>query len=807
MIDGFRQRMAAALALLVVVTAQLCAPSASAAQSTPHESLPLQIEDALSLARYREFSISPDGEWLVYAYLAGDSSLDDDVRRRVRVTPLKGGPELELEAGPSGASINGAPWSPDGQRLAFTSDATGRPLLWIWSRALRTSRPIEAALMYDVGWDGASWFRDSDRVVAALWPEDEPHPATNSDEPVASSPLRPAFRKSRESGASLFVYSARKSEARPRLDRRSRGCDRPPFGRCDLAVIDVRDGSVQRLARRVALGWFHEPSPDGLYVAYAVAKGQDTASQEMAYDLHVYDLRSRTDRIVAGDVYNYAGKLFTWSPDSRSLAFVAPRVEYSGTANRQKTAISDLYVASATGASLRRMSGAGFPDFYGRGRVLWSADGRSLFAVSVDSKLWQVDVRSATARELAGFRGLKVISPLVPRDAGVMSTTDCTRQIAVVAEDPVTSARNIYALDLAASEPRKLMDGATRFADFDVSPSSGAVVFKVRNENTGLELRVWRCGDKTMQRAGSLSGFPSDVEPARLQAVSWRNGENQPLAGVLMLPPGYAPGQRLPLVVWVYGGSRGEAQARAFGSSGSAALNLQILATRGYAVFFPDAPQRLGRPLKDLFDNVMPGVDAVIAQGYADEDRLAIMGQSYGSYSALSLITQTTRFKAAVISAVVHPDLATQYLNMRGDGQPAVADAWAEAGGGLMGVPPWENPQRYVDNSPLYRFDRIETPLLIGQGEWDYVTPPAGANAVFAALRRLGKEVEYRIYEGEGHVLQKRESVIDFWNRRLQFLADHLDIAFDEDDRMILEDGRARSRQHPIRTSQSTPHD
>jgi len=199
---------------------------------------------------------------------------------------------------------------------------------------------------------------------------------------------------------------------------------------------------------------------------------------------------------------------------------------------------------------------------------------------------------------------------------------------------------------------------------------------------------------------------------------------------------------------------------------------------RSGQVLEPDAPLRVGRPMRDLLGTVMPGVDAAIEQGYADPDRLAVMGQSYGSYSTLALISQTTRFKAAAITgAVVHPDLVADYLNA----EPDVGNfhtGYYETGQGNMRGTPWDQPERYLDNSPIFLFDQIETPLLIGEGNKDsFGHNQLPSDATFAALQRLGKKVEYRIYQDEGHVLSSKPNVIDFWRRRLDFLAEHLNHA------------------------------
>jgi dipeptidyl aminopeptidase/acylaminoacyl peptidase len=198
--------------------------------------------------------------------------------------------------------------------------------------------------------------------------------------------------------------------------------------------------------------------------------------------------------------------------------------------------------------------------------------------------------------------------------------------------------------------------------------------------------------------------------------------------------------------------------------------------------------------MEDLMGTVMPGVNAAIDQGYADPDRLAVMGQSYGSYSTLALITQTTRFKAAIITAaVLHPDLFADYLASIG---------YYEKGQGNMHGTIWEKRDQYFRNSPIFLFDRIETPLLIGQGENDGRLIPS--DAIFTALERLGTSAEYRLYEGEGHVITQRPNVLDFWIRRLDFLSQNLDLTLDAKGRVVFEGGRAKGRKSPSPPSLET---
>ena len=174
-----------------------------------------------------------------------------------------------------------------------------------------------------------------------------------------------------------------------------------------------------------------------------------------------------------------------------------------------------------------------------------------------------------------------------------------------------------------------------------------------------------------------------------------------------------------------------------------------MLATRGYAVLLPDAPQHLGTPMLDLAKTILPGVDKVISMGIADPDRLGVMGHSCGGYSVPSLIVQTVRFKSA-LEADGMGDLISGYGQMQRDGT-AFLTSVIEQDQGLTGGTPWQFRERYIKNSPLFYFDRVETPLLIVHGGEDKAVAPFLGDQVFVALRRLGKDVKYAKYEGEDH--------------------------------------------------------
>jgi dipeptidyl aminopeptidase/acylaminoacyl peptidase len=260
--------------------------------------------------------------------------------------------------------------------------------------------------------------------------------------------------------------------------------------------------------------------------------------------------------------------------------------------------------------------------------------------------------------------------------------------------------------------------------------------------------------------------------PSRL--VRWRTLDGENLRGALLLPAGYRKDRRIPLVVVVHGGGSHSDAVNRFGLAGTGVENLQLLATRGFAVLGVDAPVRFGTVSRDLLKDVMPGVDEVIKMGISDPARLGIIGHNFGGYLTLALITRSTRFRAAVACAGI-ADWVSCHGHMNQDGS-AFGVAYCEQGQPGLGGPPWVFPQRYIDNSPVFLLDRVRTPLLLVHGALDRTVSPSQSEEMFVGLRRLGREVTYVRYNGEGHVPAHWSAAnqADYINRVLEWFQRHL---------------------------------
>jgi dipeptidyl aminopeptidase/acylaminoacyl peptidase len=731
---------------------------------------------------------SPDGQWISHTdsyhssenpgegndhYSATGATLaEGNARLRAELTHTRTGEVVTLGE-PSASSWN-AVWSPDGQQVVFYSDEGGQAGLWRWDRTTHQSSRFAGAIVRPLfGFETPVWFRDSQRVLCKLLPEGQTVAQANALGRRQQKGM--AFDRSPD-GAAVFVLH---SQAQPLTDSRTPGVTETPLDltdfQADLAILDWHTHRIQRMATGAHPRWY-SLSPDERFIAYTDLTGVAPHSQQALFDIKLFELASGQTRTLAHEVRLSYGIEINWSPTSRSLAYI----ESGQLASRQ---IRVLTIDGTAPVSLAASGGVTLDVSNGMRSLLWSARGDALFAIGTDGNLWRGDLASATVRggamrRLATIAGHRIQSMIAQFGSPEVWTRDRDRNLWVVARDRDSQNTGLYRADLDSGAVTRLLDERRSYQTglaLDANHATAAIAYVAQDDRHMTD--VWLF-DTTTRATHQVTHLNKDLErysfgSARL--LHWFTADGTALQGTLLLPSDYVSQRRVPLLVWIYGGEAGSQSLRTFGIWSDPAFNFQLLATRGYAILYPDAPFHSGSSSADLLKDVMPAVEATIAAGYIDPDRLAVGGQSYGSYSTLALITQTTRFKAAIISAVVHPDLLDMYLEMAPDGNDAGL-GYFEHGHGNMGGTPWEYPQRYLENSPIYQFDKIQTPLLIAQGSMDG-TLLRSASATFVALRRLGKEVEFRVYEGEGHVVSRRGNVIDFWRRRVSFLDAHLDIS------------------------------
>jgi dipeptidyl aminopeptidase/acylaminoacyl peptidase len=233
---------------------------------------------------------------------------------------------------------------------------------------------------------------------------------------------------------------------------------------------------------------------------------------------------------------------------------------------------------------------------------------------------------------------------------------------------------------------------------------------------------------------------------------TWKADDGTTVEGMLIYPPGHFEAKHLPMLTFIHGGP-----ADADGNHFEADWYdwAALAATNGWLVFRPNyrgstgygdkflaqiVPQIVSRPGKDILE----GVDALVKDGIADPDHLTIGGYSYGGYMTNWLITQTTRFKAAVTGAG-----AVEHIGNWGNDDTTYDDAY------FLGGRPWEAAQRYQDEAAIFQIDKVKTPTHMVAGADDIRVAVLEDYLLEHALYSLGIPNKLLIFPGEGHSLSK----------------------------------------------------
>ncbi len=244
------------------------------------------------------------------------------------------------------------------------------------------------------------------------------------------------------------------------------------------------------------------------------------------------------------------------------------------------------------------------------------------------------------------------------------------------------------------------------------------------------------------------------------RSVTWRN-EGFDIQGWLLQPTGGEPGAKRPLVVLVHGGPEAASTSKYLPSFSQA----RVLLEAGLDVFEPNYRGSFGQgeafaaaSIQDLgggdWRDVLTGLDAAEHTAPIDDARVGIMGGSYGGYMAMWGITQTHRFRAAVSHAGV-----SDWLSIEGEAPQAGSDQ-VNFGGSV-----YDDPMPYLKASPIMHMRGVNTPMLITVGERDLECPMPQSEEFYTALGALGVPVEFHVYPGEGHHLQKAADRADFRRR------------------------------------------
>jgi dipeptidyl aminopeptidase/acylaminoacyl peptidase len=757
--------------------------------SSAQTAKPLSIEDTLHARLFGEYSpvaSSPDNKTIAYvSRRTAGISLTAETYPRTGVPARGMGADvftMDVETGQEqnltrSEGNNWHPvWSPDGRFLAFLSDrdGSGQARLWIWSAGTKAIRRISDL---DARGDQITWMPDGENILMTCLPVGMPLEKYIQGYSAVSHNRAPEILPS--PGSTVAVYEAERSASGSTREFQSDPWS-INWALRDLELVNVATGKATLVIGGQHLAKYFL-SPDGSHLVYTCVKRfEKPGSQQTLFDILSMDLPALKSQTIASDVpMGLGGEELTLSPDGSQLAYTT----YGGTG-------AAFHIVDLSNASPREVSLLSFAsrDARGLSRVpTWDKTSSRLYYIK-QGALWNSEASGVGEHVVARIQGYTIVHLIPAAESSRIWSMHGDGNTVVIAQEDATKRDAFYQIDLTSGTSKKVLQSGSCFTCAfqveQVTATKDGKRFYYFAESEARNSDIWMSGPdfENPKRLTRLNPQFDDYLMGRSQIIDWLSDDGERLHGALLLPAGYQLGVKYPLIVWVYGGSYLASQVNHFGLGFFGVFNMQLFATRGYAVLLPDSPQEEGRPLLDLAKTVLPGISKVVEMGVADPARIGVLGHSNGGFSVLGLIAQTKRFSAAVEMAGF-ADFIGAYGEMDKSGGAFGTSLYEHGQDGLGGTP-WQFWERYVENSPLTYFDQIETPLLVVHGAEDPAVGSFLGDEVFVSLRRLGKEVEYAKYAGEVHspLYWNEPNQIDVGNRMIGWFEKYLKKTSDRED-------------------------
>ena len=410
------------------------------------------------------------------------------------------------------------------------------------------------------------------------------------------------------------------------------------------------------------------------------------------------------------------------------------------------------------------------PGPYGNGG--WTKDGKSILLYD-RFDIWRVSPDGSGAKNMTAGYGrahdlrLRYVRTEAenPRERWI----DPARPVMLQAESLKTFDTGFFRASLDGGEPRVLTMGPRTLSVPVKAKDADVYLLTAQTFNEFPDLVVTDGSFKELRKVSDANPQKKDLLWGTAELVHFKNGDGVPLTGALYKPENFDPKKKYPMLVYIY--ERLSQNVNRFvDPRPSHNINFSYYTSNGYLVFTPDIVYTTGFPGQSAMKSVLPGVQSIVDKGFVDENAIGIQGHSWGGYQIAYMVTQTNRFRAVAAGAPV-ANMISAYDGIRwGTGLPRQFQyerTQSRIGGSI-----WQYPTRFIENSPIFWADRVQTPVMLLHNDGDDAVPWYQGVEFYLALRRLGKEVYLFDYNGEPHGLRKRPNQKDY-TIRLQQYFDH----------------------------------
>ena len=539
-----------------------------------------------------------------------------------------------------------------------------------------------------------------------------------------------------------------------------------------VALTDIK-GDIPSPRGLNALQW----SPDGKTLAFLLEDSDDVAERKSKEDkndriefeqnpkyVRLWTINLETRELACVSPDNLQIWEFAWHPDSAQIAAIVSNEPYEWAWYSNRLVRFKLHGPAMTlWQSKRQIALPG-----------WSPNGSQVAFISsmwsdrgcVAGDVWLVSAAGGEAKDIT--EGLVA-------SIGWFAWSADSCDLLTIAQE--RGGVGMHRIDVSGEQRRSLC--------WEQASVSEAAWPRFSRSNNGTVAVIWedlkhprdvRVGQEESasirwKQLTHLHPQAGELEIGQTDVHHWHGADGWDMRGLVIKPVGYDPGRRYPLVMWVHGGPTGVS-----GSCFYAASHWnQLWANAGYAVFLPNyrgstgwglnfAESNLGDMGGKDFEDMMLGIDSLVVSGLADPDRLAVAGWSYGGFTAAWAISQSNRFRAAVMGAGI-----SDWLSFHGRSCLSDWDAMYYQGS------PYDQAGPYKSFSPISYYQNLATPTLILHGEDDQDVPVEQSYLFYRALKDKGVETQLIVYPRETHAVTERAHILDMARRVVAWLERHLD--------------------------------
>ncbi len=653
------------------------------------ERRPITIDDLHLIEQAEDPRISPDGRWVAYVRVTVDRQ-GNGYKRNIWLEATDGSRQVQLTRSGKDSSPR---WSPDGKTLAFVSARDKKPQIYLL--------PLIAP-----GGEARALTSAPNGATTPVWSPD-------GTQMAYLSPMN-ADERGREDRGEKEAPPRDELDAKHRAERKEQD-EKERFDPREMWRIPYRQGTS-----------FVDERYMQLYLL-PVAEGLDAES-------------ARPRRLTHTDA---AHDLPVWSPDGAYLYVARASDPFADTPWRWQ----QIFRVRAADGEIEQVTGG---DFMATAPLV-SPDGRWLAYERVPHERLTERLSRLTVLPVDGSAQPLDLNLNLDRNPGVVRWSADSAALWFTAEDYGRSA--IYRVLASGGAAEQMVGDATTYiADFDLAPD-GNVAYVASTPLCPPEL-FYRPAEASAALAltDNNAGWLSGVFVQEAHELRWQSPAGVELQGWYLLPVGYEAGKKYPLALNIHGGPHvmwGPGLANMWhewqchAAQGYVVLFCNPRGSGGYGEAFQEALHAAWGPV--VYEDVLSGVDTLLAQGFVDESRMAITGGSYGGYATAWIISHTQRFACAVSQRGVY-----SLLSFYGTSDvPLLITNEFDAD-------PWEDPQRLWEHSPLAHAHQIKTPLLLIHSENDYRVPIADAEQLFAYVRRSGSTpIKMVRFPREGHELSR----------------------------------------------------